>query len=414
MSSDQAREHVARTLKDNHESLSAINSKIHQNPELRYQEHQAHDNICEMLQGLEFEIKRHAYGLDTSFEAEFGNSGRLVVFNAEYDALPGIGHACGHNLIAASSIAAFLATAELLKESGLPGRVRLLGTPAEESGGGKIKLIKAGAYVGVDACLMAHPGPSSMEYLGGKAGTDGVSATRSLARKQVTVTFTGKNAHAGLSPWHGKNALDAVVASYVNISLLRQQISPNARIHGVIRQGGAEPNIIPDSASLEYFIRESSAAAANDLAKRVENCFKAGALATDCSLDCIWNDEADYKDLRPNMTIARTFTEKMTMVGKDYLTDARSKIMGASTDMGNVCYEVPGFHCGFCVGSEGLSASPHDPKFAAVAGTASALENALKCAEGMALTAYDILTDDSLSELISKEFREEFASDVSD
>lgn len=254
LSTEELVANVSASISKHNSALFNVNQKIHDNPELRYEEYQAHDNICSLVESLGYQVTRHAYGLDTSFEASYGSEGRLIVFNAEYDALPSIGHACGHNLIATSSIAAFIATAEALRTSNIPGRVRLLGTPAEESGGGKIKLIKAGAYHGVDACLMAHPGPSEMRRMSANAGAavDGVSAHRSLARKQVKVDFFGKNAHAGLNPWDGTNALDAVVASYVNISLLRQQIPSTARIHGVIRQGGKEPNIIPDSASLEY------------------------------------------------------------------------------------------------------------------------------------------------------------------
>lgn len=235
-------------------------------------------------------MTRHAYGIETSFEVEYGTAGRIVVFNAEYDALPGIGHACGHNLIATSSIASFIATAEAIRDNGVSGRVRLLGTPAEESGGGKIKLIKAGSYRGVDACIMSHPGPASSTHGDVKSISDGIAATRSLARKKVNVTFKGKNAHAGLNPWDGTNALDALVASYVNISLLRQQIQPAARIHGVVRNGGMEPNLIPDEACLEYFIRDASAASVNDIAKKVDACFSAGAQATGCSLECTWDE----------------------------------------------------------------------------------------------------------------------------
>ena len=372
--------HISNSITAHKAAFSDISTQIHQNPELKYQEYQAHDNICNLLEGLGYSVIRHAYGIETSFEVESGSGGRLIAFNAEYDALPGMGHACGHNLIAMSSIAAFIATAEAIKKSNMAGRVRLLGTPAEESGGGKIKLIKAGAYDGVDACLMAHPGPSTMHKVGSKIAVDGVSATRSLARKQVFVTFKGNSAHAGLKPWDGNNALDAVVASYVNISLLRQQIPPTARVHGVIRQGGAEPNIIPDSACLEYFIRDTSADSVNDLAIRVEKCFKAGALATNCSVECVWNDEADYKDLRPNMTLAEIFTRHMASLGKTYFCDGRAEGMGASTDMGNVCYVVPGFHCTFSVGCDVQNASPHNPNFAAAAATASAFENAMACA----------------------------------
>ena len=395
-SEDVALEQVTASVAAHHADLSDIHDLIHSNPELRYEEYQAHNNICNLLEKLEHSVVRHAYGLETAFEAEFGSGGRLVVFNAEYDALPGMGHACGHSLIATSSIAAFIATAEMIAQHSVAGRVRILGTPAEESGGGKIKLIKAGAYNGVDACLMAHPGPSEMKDMGAKTAVDGVSATRSLARKQVKVTFTGRNAHAGLAPWHGRNALDAVVASYVNISLLRQQIPPSARIHGVIRQGGTEPNIIPDSATLEYFIRDNDAASVDRLGRRVQKCFEAGSMATECDVLCEWNDEADYKDLRPNMTIAERFTKKMSLVGRNYLCDGRAHEMGASTDMGNVTYEVPGFHCGFSVGSEVPDASPHDSKFTIASSTQSALKNALDCAVGMALTAFDILVDDEM------------------
>lgn len=238
------------------------------------------------MQNLGYDVKRHAYGLETSFEVEYGTSSSLVVFNAEYDALPGLGHACGHNLIATCSIAAFLATAEALRDGKLQGRVRLLGTPAEEGGGGKIRLIQVGAYTGVDACLMAHPTgclPSD-----GSRSVDGIAAAKSSARQMVKVTFQGQNAHAGMSPWHGRNALDAVVSSYVNISLLRQQLPPTARVHGVIRQGGAEPNIIPDFASLEYYVRDCSAEQVCDISRKVETCFKAGAAATGCEAECEW------------------------------------------------------------------------------------------------------------------------------
>lgn len=258
------------------------------------------------------------------------------MFEVEYDALPGVGHACGHKLTATASIAAFVATAEVVEKSNVPGRVRLSGTPAEESGGGKIKLLKAGAYRDFDACLMAHPGPSIMRNSDAKGIVDGVSAASTLARKQVSVTSHGKSSHAGFKPWAGRNALDAVVASYVNISLLGQQIPPTARVHGVIRQGGTEPNITPEEACLEYFIRDSSTDLANELVTRVEQCFQAGALTIGCVVECVWNDEADYKDLGPNMSIAEKSTKHMISFGRTYLRDGRVDGLGAYTDMDNV------------------------------------------------------------------------------
>lgn len=238
------------------------------------------------MEGLGYAVTRHAYGLETSFEVEYGQGGRLIVFNAEYDALPGLGHACGHNLIATSSIAAFLATVEAVRASGVAGRVRLLGTPAEENGGGKVRLIRAGAYTGVDACLMAHP--TGYMPLRDKVQYEGLSAPRTVALKRVNVSYTGKNAHGGFAPWEGKNALDAVVASYMNVSLLRQQMPPTARVNGIIRQGGAQANIIPDSTSMEYYIREANVQKLQDLSTRVECCLRAGASATGCGVDCQW------------------------------------------------------------------------------------------------------------------------------
>ncbi|RMZ84259.1 hypothetical protein DV738_g807, partial [Chaetothyriales sp. CBS 135597] len=371
--------------------------QIHDDPELNFREFHAHDNICDLLEKLGYQVKRHTYGLETSFEVESGHGGKLVVFNAEYDALPGIGHACGHNLIATSSIAAFIATAEALRSTGAEGRVRLLGTPAEEGGGGKIRLIEAGAYTGVDACLMAHP----MGFLG--PGVDGISAGRTIACRQVAVTFKGVNAHAGISPWKGKNALDALVASYNNISLLRQQIPPTARVHGVVRQGGAEPNIIPDTTSLDYLLRDTTFSQVEDLTKKVQACFDAGALATGCQCHCDWQLDKDYKDLRPNPVLTREFKKHMHALGRDYLADG--PFGGASTDMGNVTYELPGFHCAFSIGTTDPEVQPHTPEFAAAAGTPTALERALDCGKGMAVTVYDLLTHSDLMEEAWKTFK---------
>jgi amidohydrolase len=214
------------------------------------------------------------------------------IYSQDADALPGIGHACGHNLIATSSIAAFIATCEAMKAqaqtSGIPGfTVRLLGTPAEESGGGKVKLIEAGAYKNVDACLMVHPVPMSPNH----PDVHGIATVVEggyLANNKVKVTFTGKPSHAAAAPWEGINALDAVVSAYVNISLLRQQILPSQKIHGVIVNGGARPNIIPMSASVDYYIRSPTKKSLKPLTERVVKCFEAAATATGCKVEYEW------------------------------------------------------------------------------------------------------------------------------
>lgn len=217
----------------------------------------------------------HAYGLETSFSCEYGTGGRLVTINCEYDALPEIGHACGHNLIATGSISAFLGLVAFLKANSIQGRVRLLGTPAEEGLGGKIKLINAGAYKGVDACLMAHPFGSPVNTTYGTC----------LASAKFRATFTGKPAHAAFAPHEGINALDAAVLAYTGTSVLRQQIKPDQRIQGVMLEGGKSPNIITSKAVLAYNVRGSTLAEMEVLQARVMKCFEGAAIATGCSLE---------------------------------------------------------------------------------------------------------------------------------
>lgn len=284
--------------------LLANIGQIWSNPELAYEEYKAHDHICELFDGLKsngYEVHRKAFGLETALEVDYvyGTGGRVVAFNAEYDALPGIGHACGHNLIATSSIAAFIATCEAMKSqaesSSVPGfTVRLLGTPAEESGGGKVKLINAGAYQGVDACLMVHPVP----MIPGKPDLHCMATVQEggfLANDKVKVTFTGKPAHAAAAPWEGINALDAVVSAYVNISMLRQQILPSQKIHGVIVNGGDRPNVIPMSATVDYYIRSPTIKTLKPLTEKVIKCFEAAATATGCKVDYKWYVKIDSR-----------------------------------------------------------------------------------------------------------------------
>lgn len=207
----------------------------------------------------------------------------MVTFNAEYDALPGIGHACGHNLIATGSIAAFLGVVTVMKKYPISGRVRLLGTPAEENGGGKIKLIEAGAYKDVDACLMTHPIAKSIF---GKMGKErGISYGTCVANGKFRATFTGKPAHAGGAPYKGINALDAAVLAYNGVSMLRQQIKPDQRIQGIILEGGESPNVITPLSILDYNVRGSTLKETRDLQERVVKCFEGAAIATGCKVE---------------------------------------------------------------------------------------------------------------------------------
>jgi amidohydrolase len=227
-----------------------------------------------------YKVTKPAYGLETALEARSGSGGRLVNFNAEYDALPGLGHACGHNLIATASVTAFLALSAALKELKVPGRTQLLGTPAEESGGGKIALLRAGAYEGVNVSLMAHPGPT----VPSKEGFTGTAGLHTIAHLGIDATFRGRSAHAGINPWNGSNALDALVCAYNNISVLRQQMKPDARVHGCILEAPKVANIIPDLTKVGYSIRSPNAKDVEELGRKVKNCLQAGALATDCQV----------------------------------------------------------------------------------------------------------------------------------
>jgi amidohydrolase len=251
-------------------------SQIHENPELGYSEFKAHNNIVSLLNKQGLEVKPHAHGLETSFSCSYGNGGRIVAFNAEYDALPGIGHACGHNLIATGSIAAFLGLVAVLKsDPSIKGTALLLGTPAEEGGGGKLKLIAAGAYENVSACLMTHPfsTPGNVTY-----GT-------CMASSKFRATFTGKAAHAAAAPHEGINALDAAVLAYNGTSMLRQQIRSDQRIQGVMIEGGERANIITPKSVLDYNVRGSTLAETKELHGRVVKCFEGAAIATGCKVE---------------------------------------------------------------------------------------------------------------------------------
>ncbi|KAI5298594.1 Golgi to ER traffic- protein, partial [Ascosphaera pollenicola] len=241
---------LQQILMTHYNELWRLNLEIWTNPELAYKEFFAHDSICAYMEKLGYPVTRHAYGIETSFEVnvqigEPKEDTGVIVYNAEYDALPGIGHACGHNLIATASIAGFLLTVEAMKKHDIAGNVRLLGTPAEEGGGGKIDLIKCGAYKGVDACLMGHPTPTIVP------GVQGVVAPLLIGACHGKITFHGFGAHAGNSPWLGKNALDAAVQAYSNIAMMRQQVEPDQRIHAIITNGGVKPNVIPEFTEMQ-------------------------------------------------------------------------------------------------------------------------------------------------------------------
>ncbi|PTB54489.1 hypothetical protein M431DRAFT_84687 [Trichoderma harzianum CBS 226.95] len=402
-----AEDTVKRFLNNSHDAidaadqdLRALNKAIHDNPELGYQEFYAVETISSFLQKHGYAVTKQAYGLETSFMAEIGSGGSLVIICVEYDALPDIGHACGHNLITTSSMAAFLGAAKVLQSESFPGRIRILGTPAEEGGGGKVKLIEAGAFDDEDiaAAIMAHP-LAAHQFA---EGYDGLAGLKFIASQKFEVEFRGRSAHAAGEPWNGVNALDAAVMAYNGISMLRQQMRPDERVHGVINDGGTAPNVIANYTRMTWLVRSPSTKRSETLLKKVQQSFNAAALSTGCEYNII--PGPTYEDLRVNDAICQQYAADMLSIGQKILVKDDNSYT-ASTDMGSVSYKVPSFHGAFPIPTD-LGVSLHHPRFADHAGSDSAHEAAIKCGKGMAMLTIRLLTNPRLVEAARKNFNE--------
>ena len=331
--------------------LIELSHDIHAEPELAFAEHRS----CAKTQALAaergFDVTRPAGGLDTAFRAAYGSGSLVVGVCAEYDALPGIGHACGHNIIAASAVGTALALAEVADDLDLT--VVLLGTPAEEAGGGKVLMLEAGLFDDIAATVMLHPGPLD------------IAAARSLALSQVAVSYVGRESHAAVAPHLGINAADAVTVSQVAIGLLRQQLAPGQMVHGIVTDGGQASNVIPGHAEMQYTMRADDAAGLAALEARMADCFLAGAVGTGCDYD-ITATEPPYLELTPDGWLAETFRAEMQRVGRSPVgRELEVALPLGSTDMGNVTQVMPGIHP--IVGIDANGASVHQPGFAAAA-----------------------------------------------
>ncbi|GBB98856.1 hypothetical protein RclHR1_03340017 [Rhizophagus clarus] len=389
-----------KAIDEKSEELRTISLQIHEKPELGGEEEFAHNLLVTYLEDQGFDVTPSAYGIETAFIAEFsskGGKGRVVSFNSEYDALPGIGHACGHNLIAISGVAAAIALKAVFEKHEIPGKVKLLGTPAEETTDGKISLIKAGAYDDVDISLMVHPSP----YDGG--------FFRFLAIEFCDVEYFGRNAHAAGIPWEGINALDAIVLAYNNIGLLRQQILPTDRIHGIITNGGKAPNVIPDYTSGKFCIRGRTIENLRDLKPRVYRCFEAAAEATGCTKangakDPKITKRSEAFDVNINIPLAERYEEHLKKFGIKFLPkNEQDGISRGSTDQGNVTYIVPGIHSLFDI-KPPKGISNHTPEFAEASKTEVAHEATMTASKGIALTGLDFLIDDEFAKRVRDSF----------
>ncbi|HUD53468.1 M20 family metallopeptidase [Parvibaculum sp.] len=370
-------------------ALIEVSHAIHANPELAFHEVEAARLLTARIESAGLPVTRGAFGLPTAYASVFGPKGTPeVAILSEYDALPGIGHSCGHNIIATTGLGAALALGKL--GEALPGRVRYLGTPAEERGGGKELMAQQGAFDGVDSAMMVHP-----------AGIDLITMP-CIAISEVVVTYRGKSAHASAVPHMGLNALDALVTAYQAIAQLRQHIKHSERIHGIITKGGMAPNIVPDETEGFFYVRAANAEELAVLKRRVQACFEAGALATGCTAEIKWA-QADYLDLKTSMPLARSYETNMRTVGRDFFPIEKLPAGSAgSTDMGNVSHRVPSIH-------PMISCAPpnvviHNPEFARWAGSETGDKACIDGAKALAMTAIDYMTDADLRGRAAAEF----------
>lgn len=335
-----------------------------------------------------FRLTQRPGGLDTAFVATAGSGPLHLGICAEYDALPGIGHACGHNIIAAAAVGAGLALADVADDLGLT--ITVYGTPAEEGGGGKIAMLKAGLFDGIHAAMMVHPAPAESDRM------------HCLAVSHFDVHYHGRTAHASAFPQAGINAADAITIAQTALGLIRQHIKPTDRLHGIVAKGGDAPNIVPDHTIYKAYVRSRTLAELQDLRPRIDRIFEAGALATGCTHEIVEHSDpySEFLDDEDTLALYRANAES---IGRVFPSEQRRRpamqphngenAISASTDMANVSLKIPSIHP--MLGIEAKGAGNHQPEFTAACATPSADRAVLDGALAMALTCVDLATDDS-------------------
>ena len=387
---DKRQEIILQSIDAAAETILSTSHSIHERPELGYQEVFASGLLADILAAHGFEVERGYVGIPTAFCARKGNGdGPRVAFLAEYDALPVVGHGCGHNIIATSALSAGIGLGSVVSE--LEGDVWVIGTPAEETDGAKVVMVERGAFQSVDAALMIHPHEGNY-YV-----------TESLAMDALEVSFFGKPAHAAYAPWEGRNALDAMILTFNSLNALRQQVRPDARMHGVIVDGGTAPNIIPERTTGRFYLRAKTRQNVNELVDKFKACVQGAALATGTSYK-ISNYENSFDDMVTNLVLAERIRDYATQV----LGSApfmRAPDSYGSLDMGNVSHVVPGAHVLIDI-ADRQTLSPHTPEFQQAVATPYADDALLRAGKALALTGYDVLTDVDFLEAARAEFTE--------
>jgi amidohydrolase len=374
---DEAKTKIAQAVDRLADDLERLSHRIHDNPELAFNEDKAAAWLTEFLEKHRVEIERGVGGLPTAFRASIGGVGHgpTIAILAEYDALPNIGHACGHNVIAASGIGAGAAIASALGTLPCPGRIQVIGTPAEEGGAGKVKLMDAGVFKDVDAAMMIH----------GRCGTQ--IWRPSLGIIKVKCEFFGKAAHASSWPWRGINALNAMIQLFVSLDQMRQQIRPEARIHGVITKGGEQANIIPEHTSAEFYLRAPAKDYCRELLRRFEACAAGAATATGCTVK-VTPDPIIHEPLKANFTMAALFERNLERI--DFPVDPDDGQAGyGSTDCGNVSQALPTIHPYIRISPDGIPG--HSRDFAEWAKSPMARTGLIAAAKALAMTALDLV-----------------------
>jgi amidohydrolase len=384
----QIRDRLAARIDELAADLHSLAKQLYEAPELAFAETRSVSAVAGVLADHGITAEVGAFGLPTALLARAGEaSGPQLAVLAEYDALPGIGHACGHNLIAATGVGAFLALASVIGELG--GGVRLIGTPAEEGGGGKQLIIDAGGFAGVDAAMMVHPGNVNRAF------------GRGLGLRRVEVVFHGRAAHAAGAPYLGRNALDGAVAGYQAVAMLRQHILPTDRIHGIITEGGTAPNVVPNRAAAQFFVRSADRDTLDLLVDRVVDALRGAATATGTQAEIVLDSSPAYQPMRQNDPLATRFVANLR--GRRIFNPRRTaSIGGGSTDMGNVSQLIPAIHPNVQVSPSGVAT--HTAAFAPWTVTEQGRVGTLDGALGLALTGADYLADADLRAAVAADF----------
>jgi len=368
--------------------LSELSLKIHSNPELGFQEVKAADWLTRYLEENGFSIQRGICELPTAFRGSYGQGKPAIAILAEYDALPNLGHACGHNLIAACAVGAGVASKLAIDQFG--GTILIIGTPAEELYGGKVIMAEREAFSNLDMAMMVHP------------GVHNTATTETLACQTLEVEFFGKAAHAAARPDKGINALEAMLQAFTAINSLRQHIKDKARIHGIITDGGQAANVVPAHSAGSFIVRAEDDTYLDELKQRVLNCFIGAATASGARLEYKWGDTR-YAPLRNNLTLAQLFTQNMQSLGRKVQFSNPAEAL-ASTDMGNVSQLVPSIHPFVAIAP--VEIATHSPQFASAAASEAGIHGLLDAAKALAMTVVDLVANPEIAIKVKQEFRQ--------